>query len=128
MTHFSFLQPMTNYVRFEYVPWKMSNFVSFPLFGFTLGIKFRDFYCESHWNTLIFFWKRIYYLRLEYVLWKNVWFYFISIVWVHFSHKTEKVWFWKSFKCFNLFSKKIMWDLNMSCQAVYDLVGASIFE
>ena len=32
---------------------------------------------------------------------KNVWFCFISIAWVHFSHKTEKFWFWKSLKYFN---------------------------
>ena len=30
-------------VRFEYVPWKMSDFVSFPLFGFTSVIKLRNF-------------------------------------------------------------------------------------
>ena len=32
---------------------KMSDFVLFPLFGFILVIKLRNF--ESHWNTLIFF-------------------------------------------------------------------------
>ena len=30
-------------VRFEYVPWKMSDFVLFPLFGFTLAIKLKSF-------------------------------------------------------------------------------------
>ena len=34
---------------------KMSDFVSFPLFGFTLVIKLRNFNFESHWNTLRFF-------------------------------------------------------------------------
>ena len=29
-------------VKFEYVPWKNSDFVSFPLFGFTLLIKLRN--------------------------------------------------------------------------------------
>ena len=33
---------------------KMSDFVSFLLFGFTLVIKLRSFDFESHWNTLIF--------------------------------------------------------------------------
>ena len=33
---------MKNDARFEYVPWKMSDFVSFPLFGFTLVIKMRN--------------------------------------------------------------------------------------
>ena len=34
---------------------KMSDFVSFPLFGFTLVIKPINFDFESHGNTLIFF-------------------------------------------------------------------------
>ena len=34
---------------------KMSDFVSFPLFGFTLVIKLTNFDFESHWNNLIFF-------------------------------------------------------------------------
>ena len=33
---------------------KMSDFVSFLLFGFTLVIKLRNFDFESHWNALIF--------------------------------------------------------------------------
>ena len=36
----------------------MSDFVSFPLLGFTLVIKLRNFDFESHWNTLIFFDKK----------------------------------------------------------------------
>ena len=35
----------------------MSNFVSFPLFGFTLFAKLRDFGFKGHQNTLIFFVK-----------------------------------------------------------------------
>ena len=38
---------------------KMSDFVSFPLFGFTLLIKLRNSDFESHWNILIFFWYPI---------------------------------------------------------------------
>ena len=38
---------------------KMSNFVLFPLFGFTLVIKPINFDFESHGNTLIFFDKKI---------------------------------------------------------------------
>ena len=30
---------------------KMSDFVSFPFFGFTLVVKLRNFDFESHWNT-----------------------------------------------------------------------------
>ena len=37
----------------------MSDFVSFQLFGFTLVIKTRNFNFESHWNTLIFFDKKV---------------------------------------------------------------------
>ena len=91
---------------------------------FTLVIKSRNFDFESHWNALIFFDKKIYYVRFEYVPWKNIWFCFISIVWVHFSHKTEKFRFLKSLKYFNVsfLSKKMMPDLNMSCQTMSDLV------
>ena len=34
---------------------------------------------------------------------ENVWFCFISIAWIHFSHKAEKFWFWKSLKYINTF-------------------------
>ena len=37
-------------------------------------------------------------IRFKYVPWKNLWFCFTSIVWVHFSHKTENFRFWKSLK------------------------------
>ena len=33
---------------------KMSDFVSFPFFGFTLIIKLINFDFESHWNALLF--------------------------------------------------------------------------
>ena len=52
---------------------KMSDFVSFPFFGFTLVIKLRSFDFESHLNPFIFFDKEIRYgVRFEYVPWKNV--------------------------------------------------------
>ena len=70
---------------------KMSDFlnvwISFSLFGFTLGIKLKNFDFESHWTTLVFFYKKIYGVRYAYVLWKNVWVCFISILWIYFSHK-----------------------------------------
>ena len=69
---------------------KMSNFVSIPLFGFTLVIKLGNFQFERQWNILIFFDEERYVVRFEYVPWKNVWFCFNSIVWFHFSHKTKK--------------------------------------
>ena len=60
---------------------KISDFVSFPLFGFTLVIKLKNLDFESHRNTLIIF-----------------------------------------------FDKKVMSDLNMSCQTVSDLVQAWLCE
>ena len=57
---------------------KMSDFVLFPLFRFTLVIKLRNFDFESHWNTLIYFDKKRYAVRFKYVPWKDVWFCFIS--------------------------------------------------
>ena len=55
-------------------------------------------------------------VRLKFIPWKNLWFCFIFIVWVHFSHKTEKCWFWKSLKYFNIFMIKrdVVSDLNIS--------------
>ena len=46
---------------------KMSDFDSFPMIGFTLVTKRKNFDFESHWNTLIFQISQIY-LRFEYVL------------------------------------------------------------
>ena len=37
---------------------KMSGFVSYRLFGFTLVIKLGNFYFEIHWNILMFLIKR----------------------------------------------------------------------
>ena len=72
---------MKNDVRFEYVPWKnvwycfismvwvmawelnmfhgkISDFVSFLSFRFTLVIKLTNFDFEGHWNILILFDKK----------------------------------------------------------------------
>ena len=40
----------------------MSDFVLLPLLGFTLVIKLRNFYFESHWNAFIYFDKKKYML------------------------------------------------------------------
>ena len=82
---------------------KMSDFVSLLLLGFLSVTKLRHFDVESHWNTLIFLDKKVYAVRFEYAPWKNVWFCFIFIVWIHFSYKTEKSSFLKSLKYFNFF-------------------------
>ena len=103
LKYFSILWPMKIMSDLNMSLGKMSDFVSFPLFGFTLVIKLRNFDFESHWNILIFFNKKRYGVRFEYVPWKNVWFCFISIARVHFSHKTDKFWFWSPLKYFNVF-------------------------
>ena len=82
---------------------KIPDFVSFPLFRFIAVIKLTNIDSESHWNILIFFDKKRYGVRFENVPLGNILFCFIIIVWVHFSHKTEKYRFWKSLKYFNLF-------------------------
>ena len=51
---------------------KISDFVSFPLFGFTLVMKLRNFDFEIHCNTGIFFDKKRYGTRFKYVPQKNV--------------------------------------------------------
>ena len=51
---------------------KMSDFVSFSLFGFTLVIKPRNLAFEYHLNTLIYFDKKGYAVRFKYVPWKDV--------------------------------------------------------
>ena len=59
---------------------KMSDFVSFSLFVFTLVIKPRNSAFEYHLNTLIYFDKKGYAVRFKYVPWKDVRFCFIPIV------------------------------------------------
>ena len=82
---------MVSYLNVSYE--NISGFVSFPMFGLTVVIKLRKFHFESHWNTI----------RFEYIPRKNDWFCFISIVCVHFSHKTDKCRFCWFLKYFNIF-------------------------
>ena len=46
---------------------KMTDFILFPLFRFTLIIKLRNFDFESYLNTLILFKKKIYDARFQYI-------------------------------------------------------------
>ena len=64
-------------------------------------------------------------VRFEYVSRKNVWFCFVSIVWVYFSHISEKFRFWKSFKHFNIFWEKNMWPQICICsmEKCFDFVS-----
>ena len=82
------------------------NFISLYLFVLTFVFKLKNANYKSHWYILNILWPMKNDVRFEYVLWKNVWFCFICTVWVHFSHKTEKIWFWKSLKYFNIFDKE----------------------
>ena len=55
---------------------------------------------KSHWNIVTIF---------EYVPRENIRFCFNFTVLVHFSNKTEKFWFWKSLKYFNIFWWRKIW-------------------
>ena len=68
-------------------------------------------------------------VRCEYVPKENVWFCLISIVWVHFSNKTEEFEFWKSFQYFNIFwqKKDMVSDLDMCLRKMTDIVSSPLF-
>ena len=106
MKYFGILRPMKSDVRSENVSWKISDYVSLPLFEFTLAINLRNFDFKSHWNTFIIFDRKRYGVRFEYDPLKNVWFCFSSIIWVHFSHKNDKFWFLSYSNAWNFFIKK----------------------
>ena len=95
----------------------------------TFAIKLGDVNYRSHWNILVlcdqlkmmsglnmlhektfycasYIFDKGHDVRFKYDLQKNVWFCFISNAWVHFSHKTKKLRFWKSLKYFNIFWEK----------------------
>ena len=57
---------MSDLNRFDFVLPKMSDFVSFQLFGFTLSIKVGKFDFESHWIFLIkTIWHQIWICPIE---------------------------------------------------------------
>ena len=73
---------------------KLPDFVWFPLLGFTLVLKLKHLDFESHLNNLCFLDRKKYDVRFEYLPLKKVGFCFISIIWVHYNHETEKICFW----------------------------------
>ena len=82
---------------------KISNFVTFPLFGFTLVIKLRYFDFKSRWNTVMFFDKKKD-VRFEYVLSSSVWFGLSFVVWLGFWEEvgnTNFKFYWNSLIFFN---------------------------
>ena len=50
---FQYFAANEKWIETEYVPWKMPDFVSFPLFAFTLFTKLRNF---GHWNRCRYIW------------------------------------------------------------------------
>ena len=78
------------------------DFISLYLLVFTIE-KFQSL---KHFSTLCPMKNDV---RFKYVPWKEVWFFFIFIVWVHFSHKTEKFLLSKSLK----YLINIFWSKNM---------------
>ena len=76
-------------------------------------MKLKDSNNISNWNILVFCdqWKMMSDLNMSM---EKIWFCFIFIAWVHFSHKTEKFQFWKSLKLCMIYIC-MMSDLNMSC-------------
>ena len=81
---------------------KMSDFASFPLFGFNLVIKLKIAILKVI-KILCFLMKKKMTSDSNMPHEKFSDFCFTSIVPVHFSHKTEKFRFLKSFKYFNTF-------------------------
>ena len=122
---FSILRPVKNHVRFEYEQWKISDFVSFLLFGFTLVIKLGNFNFESYWNTFNFFGKKIYTSDLNKFHGKmsdlvSFPLFGFTLVITLGNFDFESHW--------NTLTKKMMSDLKMYCQKVSDLVEAFFFE
>ena len=77
---------------------EISDFLSFPLFGFTLVIKLRNFNFESHLNTLIFFDKKCMTSNLIMFHGKISDFASFPFFWFNLVIKQKG-----SFKCFHLF-------------------------
>ena len=65
-------------------PGKMCAFISFPLFGFTLIIKLRNFDFQRYWSNLIFFDQTN--DRFEYILPNSVRFGLGFVIWVESWH------------------------------------------
>ena len=66
---------------------KIYYFLSFLLFGITLVIKLSNFDFECHGSTLLFSDKKCMASDLNM---SHEFYFVISFVWVHFSHKTDK--------------------------------------
>ena len=103
---FTILGPMKNDIRFKYKKCMI-------LFYFHCLRSLQS------WNWKIMILKTLKYFNILRNVWRHILMcpmkkhpiLFHSIVWVHLSHKTEKLWFWKSLKYFNIF-----WWKNILCQ------------
>ena len=78
-------------------------------------MRLKDANYKRHLNILVFCdqWKMMWDLNMSHG--KKIQFCFISIVWIHFSQKTEKFWFKKSLKYFNIFLIKNIWRQIWIC-------------
>ena len=73
--------------RFAHVPF---DFISLYLFLLTIAIKLKDTNYKSHWNILVLCGQQ--------------------------KKMSDKFWFWKSLKCFNIFfDKKNRWRQIWTC-------------
>ena len=126
MKYFSIFWPIKNYVDLNMSLENTSDFVAFPLLGFTLVIKQRNFDFESHRNALTFFDIKRFGVRFEYVPWKK--FDFASFLFFVFT-LVIKLWNFdfESHRNTLIFLIK-MPDLIMPCETVSDLVYTSLFD
>ena len=87
----------------EYVPWKTCDFILFPLLEFTLVIKLRNFDAKRHWNTLIFFHEKSYYISyINMSHGKMSDLILFPLFGLTLVIKLRYCWFWKSLKYFNV--------------------------
>ena len=118
---------------------KMSNYVSFSLFGFTVVIKQGKCNFECHWNTLIFFDKKYMVSDWNTSHWKMPdfvslsWFMFTLVIKLHFSHNFTLVIKLRNLECliwFKLCCLSIIlaisseiWILNFIKSLIFSTLG-----
>ena len=101
---------------------KMSDFVSFPLFGFTLPIRLRNYDFESHWNTLTLLDKKDKVSDLNVSHGKMSDFVLFPLSGLTLVIKQRNFNCESHWNTLIFFDKKMISDLIMFCQTVSDLV------
>ena len=107
---------------------KMSDFVSFSLFTYTLNIILKNFDFESHEDTLIFFDKKRYNVRFEYVPNKCLILFRYHYLGSLLVIKLRNLDFESHWNTLIFFIQKTMSNSNISWQIVSDWDEASLFE